>query len=136
MKKISSSYNALWNVFEILLFALVGIAINVNYAFSEVGAIILGLLLISLVFRSLGVFISLLFTDFNFKEKIFIILSYIPKATVQASIGAIALMEGLASGEVILTAAIISILFTAPLGAFLIDFTYKKLLVKEEVVTS
>lgn len=135
-EKISSSYNALWNVFEILLFALVGIAINVNYAFSEVGAIILGLLLISLIFRSLGVFISLLFTDFNFKEKIFIILSYIPKATVQASIGAIALMEGLACGEVILTAAIISILFTAPLGAFLIDFTYKKLLVKEEVVTS
>ena len=135
-EKISSSYNALWNVFEILLFALVGIAIDVNYAFSEVGAIILGLLLISLVFRSLGVFVSLLFTNFNFKEKIFIILSYIPKATVQASIGAIALMEGLSCGEVVLTAAIISILFTAPLGAFLIDFTYKKLLVKEEVVTS
>lgn len=131
-KEIKNHYNALWNIFEILLFALVGIALDIKYAFSETGGIILGLILISLAFRTLGVIVSLLFTKYNIKEKIFIIFSYIPKATVQASIGAIALSEGLACGEIVLTAAIISILFTAPLGAFLIDLSYKKLLKKDE----
>ena len=131
-KEIKNHYNALWNIFEILLFALVGIALDIKYAFSETGGIILGLILISLAFRTLGVIVSLLFTKYNIKEKIFIIFSYIPKATVQASIGAIALSEGLACGEIVLTAAIISILFPAPLGAFLIDLSYKKLLKKDE----
>lgn len=131
-KELKKSYDSLWSIFEILLFTLVGIAIDVKYAFSTTGAIILGLIAIALVFRSVGVIVSLLFTKYNFKEKIFIIFSYLPKATVQASIGAIALSEGLACGEVVLTAAIISILFTAPLGAFLIDLTYKKLLKKED----
>ena len=131
-KEIKNHYNTLWNIFEILLFALVGIALDIKYAFSETGGIILGLILISLAFRTLGVIVSLLFTKYNIKEKIFIIFSYIPKATVQASIGAIALSEGLACGEIVLTAAIISILFTAPLGAFLIDLSYKKLLKKDE----
>ena len=126
--EIKKTYNSLWNGFEILLFVLVGIATNVNYAISSDGLIILGLIAISLVFRSIGVIICLLATKFEFKEKLFIILSYLPKATVQASIGAIALSEGLACGETVLTAAVISILFTAPIGAILIDNTYKKLL--------
>ena len=127
-KKIQSSYNSLWQGFEILLFVLVGASINISYAISSTGLIIIGLVVISLLFRTIGVLISLIFTNYNLKERIFIIISYLPKATVQASIGGIALAEGLACGEVILTAAIIVILITAPLGAILMDNTYKKLL--------
>ena len=127
-KEIQKSYNSLWNGFEILLFALVGIATNINYAFSNNGIIILGLIIIALTFRSLGVIVCLIATKFHWKEKLFIVLSYLPKATVQASIGAIALTEGLACGDIVLTSAVVSILFTAPMGAILIDNTYKKLL--------
>lgn len=135
-KEIQRTYNSLWQAFEILLFTLVGIATNAKYAFSKVGLIIVGLIFIALIFRSIGVIICLLLTNFNIKEKIFIIISYLPKATVQASIGAIALQEGLECGTIILTAAVISILLTAPLGAILIDSLYKKLLIKttEEIV--
>ena len=127
-KEIQKSYNNLWQGFEILLFTLVGIATNINYAFSKDGLIIVGLIFIALIFRSIGVIICIICTRFNKREKIFIIISYLPKATVQASIGAIALSEGLACGEIVLTAAVISILITAPLGAILIDSLYKKLL--------
>ena len=127
-KEIQKTYNSLWSGFEILLFTLVGIATNINYAFSKDGAILVGVVLIALIFRSIGVIICLIATSFNKKEKLFIILSYLPKATVQASIGAIALSEGLACGTVVLTGAVISILITAPLGAILMDRTYKKLL--------
>ena len=129
-KQIQKSYNSLWNGFEILLFVLVGVATNIHYALSSDGLIILGLIIIGLVFRVLGVIVCLIATKFDIKEKIFIVLSYLPKATVQASIGAIALTEGLPCGEIVLTAAVISILFTAPVGAILIDNTYKKLLIK------
>lgn len=127
-KKIQSSYNGLWQGFEILLFVLVGASINIGYAISPTGLIIIGLIIIALTFRTIGVLISLLFTNYNIRERFFIIISYLPKATVQASIGGIALAEGLACGEVILTAAIIVILITAPLGAILMDNTYKRLL--------
>ena len=127
-KEIQKTYNSLWNGFEILLFTLVGIATNVNYALSKDGAILVGVVLLALIFRSVGVIVCLIATNFNKKEKLFIIFSYLPKATVQASIGAIALSEGLSCGTVILTGAVISILITAPLGAILIDRTYEKLL--------
>ena len=127
-KEIQKTYNSLWTGFEILLFTLVGIATNINYAFSKDGAILVGVVLIALIFRSIGVIICLIATSFIKKEKLFIIFSYLPKATVQASIGAIALSEGLACGTVVLTGAVISILITAPLGAILMDRTYKKLL--------
>ncbi len=133
-KEIQASYNSLWQGFEILLFALVGIATDIHYAFSSDGAIIVGLIFIALIFRSIGVIICVIATKFNTKEKIFIVISYLPKATVQASIGAIALTEGLACGTLVLTAAVVSILITAPLGAILIDSLYKKLLFKEEIV--
>ena len=131
-KEIQKSYNGLWQGFEILLFALVGIATDINYAFSKAGAIIIGLIFIALIFRSIGVIICVIATKFDFKEKIFIVISYLPKATVQASIGAIALSEGLACGTLVLTAAVVSILITAPLGAILMDNLYKKLLKKDE----
>ena len=130
-KEIQKTYNSLWSCFEILLFTLVGIATSINYAFSEEGAILVGVVLIALIFRSIGVIVCLIATRFNKKEKMFIIFSYLPKATVQASIGAIALSEGLNCGTVILTGAVISILITAPLGAILMDRTYNKLLSNE-----
>ena len=129
-KEIQKAYNGLWQGFEILLFALVGIATDARYAFSKEGAIILGLIFIALLFRSLGVFLCVIVTKFTWKEKLFIIISYLPKATVQASIGGIALSEGLACGTLVLTAAVVSILITAPLGAILMDWLYKKLLNK------
>lgn len=131
-KEIQRTYNSLWQGFEIILFTLVGIATNVHYAFSKEGLIIVGLVIIALIFRSVGVLICLIATKFTWKEKIFIIISYLPKATVQASIGAIALTEGLACGTLVLTSAVVSILITAPLGAILIDNFYKKLLIKDD----
>ena len=127
-KEIQKSYNGLWQCFEMLLFSLVGIATDVHYAFSKEGAVLLGLILIALIFRSAGVLICLIATKFTWKEKLFIIISYLPKATVQASIGGIALSEGLSCGTLVLTAAVVSILVTAPLGAILMDSLYKKLL--------
>ncbi|MCR4880111.1 MAG: hypothetical protein K5906_04065 [Bacilli bacterium] len=111
--------------------ALVGIATNIHYAFSKEGAIIVGLIFIALVFRSIGVIISIIAAKYTFKEKLFIIISYLPKAKVQASIVAIALTERLACGTLVLTAAVVSILITAPLGAILMDNLYKKLLLKD-----
>ena len=135
-KEIQNTYNSLWQGFEILLFALVGIAVDIHYAFSKEGAIIVGLIFIALIFRSIGVIICVIATKFNTKEKLFIVISYLPKATVQASIGAIALSEGLACGTLVLTAAVVSILITAPLGAILMDNLYKKLLNKKTIELS
>lgn len=135
-EQIQKSYNSLWSAFEILLFTLVGIATEVSYAISKEGAIIIGLVFIGLVFRTIGVILSILFTEYSFKEKIFIVISYLPKATVQASIGGIALSENLACGTTVLTAAVIAILITAPLGALLMDNLYKKLLIKEDSLPS
>ena len=132
-KEIQTSYNALWQGFEILLFVLVGVVTNAQYAFSKDGTLIAGLIFIVLIFRSICVICCVIGTKFNIKEKIFIIISYLPKATVQASIGAIALNEGLACGEIILTAAVVSILITAPFGAILMDNLYKKLLLKDNI---
>lgn len=130
-KEIQKSYNGLWQSFEILLFALVGIAVDVRYAFSKEGAIIVGLVFIALVFRSLGVICCVIATKFTWKEKLYIVISYLPKATVQASIGAIALSEGLPCGTLVLTAAVVAILITAPLGAILMDSLKNKLLKRE-----
>ena len=135
-KEIQKSYNSLWSAFEILLFTLVGIATNAKYAFSKEGAILIGIIFIALIFRSIGVIISLLFTGYSTKEKAFIIISYLPKATVQASIGAIALSEGLECGTLVLTMAVLSILITAPLGAILMDTLYKKLLDNNALIDS
>ncbi|MCM1131479.1 MAG: cation:proton antiporter [Roseburia sp.] len=127
-KEVQKNYNALWNVFEILLFVLVGCAVDMHYAFSKEGGILLGIIILSLCFRGIGVLACLIATKYTLKEKIFILLSYLPKATVQASIGGIALSEGLACGTIVITAAVISILVTAPIGALLMDYSYPKLL--------
>lgn len=133
-KETSSSiqikYNNLWSFFEIILFTLVGACVDIHYAFSTNGLFMILLILIALIFRSIGVLICLICTNYNFKEKIFIIISYLPKATVQASIGAICLNEGLKCGTIVLLGAVISILLSAPIGAILMDTSYKKLLDK------
>lgn len=128
---LKKSYNKMWSIFEILLFVLVGCATDIKYAFSIQGAVILGLIGIGLIFRTIGVLLCVICTKYTFKEKMFIIFSYIPKATVQASIGAIALSEGLGCGVIVLTSAVIAIIVTAPIGALLMDLTYKKLLIKD-----
>lgn len=132
-KQIENKYKSLWSGFEILLFSLVGCIFDIKTVLSSKGAIIVGLILIALCFRSLGLLVCLIKTNYNIKEKLFIVLSYIPKATVQASICAIALNEGLSCGNIILIGAIVSILLSAPLGAILIDKTYKKLLSKTNI---
>lgn len=132
-KQIENKYKSLWSGFEILLFSLVGCIFDIKTVLSSEGAIIVGLILIALCFRSLGLLVCLIKTNYNIKEKLFIVLSYIPKATVQASIGAIAINEGLTCGNIVLIGAIVSILLSAPLGAILIDKTYKKLLSKTNI---
>ena len=127
--RLASKFNKLWVVSEILLFVLVGSTVDINYAFKAGGAIIF-LILAVLVFRMAGVFLCLVKTKFNAKERLFCMFAYSPKATVQAAIGGVPLAMGLSCGNIVLTTAVVSILIAAPLGAFLIEATYKKLLEK------
>lgn len=130
--EIENKYRKLWVFFEILLFVLVGISLDIDYALTT-GFMPIVVLFGALIFRIIGVYLSLMFTQINIREKVFIIISYIPKATVQASIGGIALTKGLSVGPLVLTMAVLSILITAPIGAFLIDFSYNKLLVRDGI---
>ena len=124
-----ASYNRLWKVFEIFLFVLVGISVDLAYV-REAGFLAVILIMLGLIFRMVGVNISLIKTNLNKNERIFTSFAYLPKATVQAAIGPVALQMGLASGNLILSVSVIAILLTAPLGAILTDKTYKKLLKK------
>lgn len=126
-KELSSQYNQLWIAGEIILFVLVGAAVDVSYAVkSGFGAVVI--LIGALIVRMIGVYISVLPAKLNFKERLFCMFAYTPKATVQAAIGAVPLTMGLSSGHQILTVAVLAILISAPLGAILVDNTYKKLL--------
>lgn len=131
-KRLSAKYNKLWIAAEIMLFVLVGAAVDIKSILSY-GLTALLLLLIAMLFRMAGVYVSLLGTRLSMKERLFCMIAYTPKATVQAAIGAIPLSAGLDCGGLILTLAVLAILVTAPLGAFMIDFTYKKWLVKSDV---
>lgn len=128
-KRLSVKYDQLWVVSEVFLFVLVGASLNLTYVFS-LGISAVLLIGLALVVRMLGVYISILPTTFKAKEKYFTMLAYTPKATVQAAIGGIPLAMGLPYGEVILAVSILAILLTAPLGAWLIDHTYQRLLTK------
>lgn len=125
--RLSVKFNKLWVCAEILLFVLVGATVDINYVTGAALPAIL-LLFCVLCFRMLGVFLCLLHTKLSLKERLFCMFAYMPKATVQAAIGGVPLAMGLACGNVVLTIAVMAILITAPLGAFLIDLTYKKLL--------
>lgn len=124
---LSKSFSNLWSGGEILLFVLVGAAVNIKYATSA-GWMALILIVLVLMMRMLGVFCCLLKTNLNKGERLFCMIAYTPKATVQAAIGSIPLAMGLPCGELVLTIAVLSILVTAPVGAFMIDTTYPKLL--------
>ena len=126
-KRLSIKYSKLWVAAEIFLFVLVGATVNINYL-GKVGIKALIVILVALMFRMIGVFVSLLGTSIKTKEKLFTMMAYTPKATVQAAIGGIPLALGLACGDTVLTVAVLAIVLTAPLGAFAIDSTYKKLL--------
>jgi NhaP-type Na+/H+ or K+/H+ antiporter len=125
-------YEKIWLVAEILLFVLVGAAVNI-LTIKEVGLNAIILILIILLFRTLGVIFATLPSKLKFKEKVFVVFAYLPKATVQASIGAIPLEMGFASGGVMLSVSVLAILITATLGSFLIDITHKTLLEKDSV---
>jgi len=127
-KRLSQKFNKLWIFAEILLFILVGAQVNIQVALNA-GLKGLIIIFVGLIGRSIGVIISTLGTNLNLKEKIFCVIAYIPKATVQAAIGAIPLGLGVPSGDVILAVAVLSILVTAPLGAIGINASAKKLLV-------
>ena len=129
-KEISNGYNSMWVFFEVILFVLVGASVDFSYALNNMWTSIV-VLVIGLLFRSVGVIMCVMFTKLSWKERLFCVFAYLPKATVQASIGAIALSNGLPCGEIVLTIAVLSIIITVPIGAFLIDIFGKKLLKKE-----
>ena len=126
-KRLSVKYNKLWLGAEIFLFVLVGIAVDLKYALAA-GVVAIVLVILALLFRMMGVAISLVKTRLNKKERLFCAIAYTPKATVQAALGTVPLAMGLSCGEIVLTVAVISILITAPLGAICVDNLYKKLL--------
>ena len=128
-QRLSAKYNKLWIGAEILLFVLVGIAVDLNYALAA-GAAAIVLVVVALVFRMTGVALSLLKTRLSGKERLFCMMAYTPKATVQAAIGAIPMTMGLECGSLVLTVAVISILLTAPFGAICVDRLHPKLLDK------
>lgn len=129
-KRLSIKFNKLWVAAEIFLFVLVGASVNISFAYSAGWQPFVLILFVSLV-RMLGVLLALAKTGLRGKEKLFCMISYLPKATVQAAIGSIPLALGVGNGEMILTVAVIAILTTAPIGALGVDLSYKKLLSKE-----
>ena len=128
-KRLSVKYGKLWVAAEVFLFVLVGATVNVGYL-GKVGVKALLVIVGALLVRMLGVFVCLLGTGLKRKEKLFTMLAYTPKATVQAAIGGIPLALGLSCGDTVLTVAVLAIVLTAPLGAFAMDLSYKKLLTR------
>ncbi|MFR8473890.1 MAG: cation:proton antiporter [Lachnospira sp.] len=129
-KRLSEKFGKLWIVAEVVLFVLVGAAVDIRYTLSA-GIAAVFMIFIALIFRTAGVLICTIKTKLNMKERIFCVIAYLPKATVQAAIGSVPLAAGLACGKIILSVAVLAIIITAPIGALGIDNTYKKLLEKE-----
>ena len=128
-KRLKGKFSKIWVGAEIMLFVLVGAAVDVRYLmYAGFGAV--ALIALALVVRMVGVQVSLAKTQLTFKERLFCSIAYLPKATVQAAVGAIPLSAGVAAGQTILTVAVLAIMITAPLGAIGIDATYKKWLTK------
>ena len=129
--RLSEKYGKLWIGAEVVLFVLVGAAVDVRYTLAA-GASALLMIFIALTFRAVGVIICLLGTKLTIKERLFCIIAYLPKATVQAAIGSVPLSLGLSCGKTVLSVAVLAILITAPLGAIGIDRTCYRILEKEE----
>ena len=125
--RLSQKFGKLWIAAEAMLFVLVGAAVDVRYTV-EAGASALAMIFLALAFRAVGVFICMLGTKLDRRERLFCVIAYLPKATVQAAIGSVPLSLGLPCGKLVLSVAVLAILITAPLGAIGIDFTCKRLL--------
>ena len=130
-KRLSEKFGKLWIAAEVILFVLVGAAVDLRYTAAAGGFAVL-VIFLSLIFRMAGGFVCGLGTGLSWKERLFCAISYLPKATVQAAIGSVPLAVGLGCGKMILSVAVLAILITAPLGALGMDLTYKKLLAREE----
>ena len=128
-KRLSVKYNKLWLGAEIFLFVLVGVAVDLKYAMAA-GVAVIVLIVLALLFRMTGVAVSLIRTKLTKRERVFCMIAYTPKATVQAAIGTIPMTMGLECGSIVLAVAVMSILITAPFGAICVDNLYKKLLTK------
>lgn len=126
-KRLSEKFGKLWLAAEVILFVLVGAAVDIRYTLSAGPAAIL-MILIALYFRAVGVTLCMAGTALNKKERLFCVIAYLPKATVQAAIGSVPLAMGLPCGQIVLSVAVLAILITAPLGALGMDKSYKKLL--------
>lgn len=129
-KRLSEKFGKLWLAAEVILFVLVGAAVDIRYTMSA-GIAAVFMIIIALAFRMLGVLICLIKTPLNAKERLFCVIAYLPKATVQAAIGSVPLAAGLSCGNIILSVAVLAIIITAPLGALGIDGTYRRLLSKD-----
>ena len=126
-RRLQEKYGKLWLAAEVILFVLVGAAVDIRYTL-QAGAGAVLMIAITLVFRCAGVYICVLGTKLNWKERLYCMIAYLPKATVQAAIGSVPLALGLPCGNIVLSVAVLSILMTAPLGAIGMDISYKKLL--------
>ncbi len=129
-KRLSEKFGKLWIAAEVILFVLVGAAVDIRYTMTA-GVAAIVMILVALMVRSLGVLLCLVRTQLTMKERLFCIIAYLPKATVQAAIGSVPLAMGLPCGKIVLSVAVLAILITAPLGALGMDMSYKKLLTKE-----
>ncbi len=126
-KRMSEKFGKLWLAAEVILFVLVGAAVDIRYM-AGAGLAAVGMIFIALTFRAVGVLLCLIKTPLSRRERLFCVIAYLPKATVQAAIGSVPLSAGLACGNIVLSVAVLAIIITAPLGAFLMDALYKKLL--------
>ena len=129
--RLSEKFGKLWLAAEVILFVLVGAAVDIRYTL-EAGIAAVAMIFAALIFRGIGVSLCLVKTSLSFKERLFCIIAYLPKATVQAAIGSVPLAMGLPCGKIVLSVAVLAILITAPLGAIGIDSAYKKLLTHDE----
>lgn len=130
-KRLSEKFGKLWLAAEVILFVLVGAAVDIRYAMGA-GLAAAAMIFAALAFRAVGVLLCLLGTELNGKERVFCVIAYLPKATVQAAIGSVPLSLGLPCGQMVLSVAVLAILITAPLGALGMDISYKKLLSKTD----
>ena len=128
--RLSEKFGKLWLAAEVILFVLVGAAVDIRYTL-EAGAAAVAMILLALLVRAIGVSLCLLGTSLSQKERLFCIIAYLPKATVQAAIGSVPMAMGLSCGPIVLSVAVLAILITAPLGAIGMDRNYRKLLKKE-----
>lgn len=129
-KRLSEKFGKLWPAAEVMLFVLVGAVVDIRYTLSA-GIFAVFMIIIALIFRTVGVLICTVGTNLTWKERAFCVIAYLPKATVQAAIGSVPLAAGLPCGRLVLSVAVLAIIITAPLGAIGIDSTYKKILAKE-----